>query len=130
VYYVLDACALIAYLASEPGAEVVEALLLDPASDCFVHAVNICEMHYHLIRTDGEEAANDAVAAVTAVGVVTVETLGQPVWRDAARLKAAHRISLADAIGLALTRALQATFVTSDHHELDALAAAGICPIR
>lgn len=29
--YVLDACAMIAYLNSEQGAQVVEAVLIDPA---------------------------------------------------------------------------------------------------
>lgn len=52
-------------------------------------------------------------------------------WRTAGRLKARlRRISLADCFALALTLREGGTLVTSDHHELDAVQAAGICPIR
>lgn len=38
-------------------------------------------------------------------------------------------MSLADAIGLALTIRLGGEFLTADHHELDSVATTGICPI-
>ena len=44
VSYVLDACAMIAYLRSEPGAEVVSHLLKQPAGRCAAHAINLCEV--------------------------------------------------------------------------------------
>jgi uncharacterized protein with PIN domain len=37
---ILDACAMIAFLRDEPGAEVVEAILTHPTDRCFAHAVN------------------------------------------------------------------------------------------
>jgi predicted nucleic acid-binding protein len=41
------------------------------------------------------------------------------VYYEAGRLKAEYKISLADAIGLSTAICLNATFVTSDHHELE-----------
>ncbi len=46
--YVLDACAMIAYLNDEPGADVVEAAMIDPMNQCYAHAVNLCEVFYQL----------------------------------------------------------------------------------
>ena len=42
--YVLDACALIAYLRAEAGASVVGDALADSANTCFAHGVNLCEV--------------------------------------------------------------------------------------
>ena len=42
--FATDACALIAYLRKEPGAEVVPAVLTDASNTCLIHAVNLCEV--------------------------------------------------------------------------------------
>ena len=42
--YVLDACAMLAYLRNETGADVVENALLDANSQCVAHAINLCEV--------------------------------------------------------------------------------------
>ena len=42
--YVLDACAMIAFLKGEAGADVVENALLDANSQCMAHAINLCEV--------------------------------------------------------------------------------------
>ncbi len=41
---VLDACAVIAFLRGEEGADAVTSLLLN--EDCMAHAVNLCEIYY------------------------------------------------------------------------------------
>ena len=51
-------------------------------------------------------------------------------WQDAGELKAIHkRVSLADCSAIALAKRLDAELVTSDHHELDALADLDVCKI-
>lgn len=55
---VLDACAMIAYLRDEPGADRVEALLLDKNNLCVAHAVNVCEVFYDFIRAEGNWGAS------------------------------------------------------------------------
>ena len=40
---VLDACAMIAYLRNEAGADIVERLLNDPLIVCYAHSINLLE---------------------------------------------------------------------------------------
>ena len=52
-----------------------------------------------------------------------INTITQKVYDEAARIKGIHRkISLADSVGIATAVALDGIFVTSDHHELEAIA--------
>lgn len=128
--YVFDASALIAYLRDETGGVVVERLLLDPQSDCFAHALNLCEVFYDFARAEGEAGAQSAIAELRNIGVIERADLDVDFWQEAGRLKADYRrISLADCCAVALTLRLSGELVTSDHHELDPLAAASVCPI-
>jgi len=58
--FVLDACAFIALLEDEPGAERVEALLQEPANRCLIHAISACEVYYDLQRR-GNTADADSI---------------------------------------------------------------------
>ena len=58
--YRLDASAAIAYLQNEPGAEVVEPILLDAANTCDIHVVNLVEVFDHFIRAFDEATAQEA----------------------------------------------------------------------
>jgi predicted nucleic acid-binding protein len=127
--YILDANALIAYLSREPGADVVEGILLDPGAVCVAHGVNVCEVYYQAIRESGEAAAETAISNLVRVGVHIREDFDEAFWKAVGKIKAAHRLSLADAFAVALTQRVNGELVTSDHHELDPLAAAGVCPI-
>jgi PIN domain nuclease of toxin-antitoxin system len=129
VIYVLDACAMIAYLKGEQGGATVERLLRDPRHTCYAHAINLCEVYYDFIRSANEETAEAAITDLVVDGVAERGDMDPALWRDAGRLKAGRRLSLADAIGVSLARRLGGDFVTSDHHEFDALVAAGLAPI-
>lgn len=127
--YVLDACAMIAYLNGEAGAEVVDQLIGDPRHDCHAHAINLCEVYYDFIRRADETTAEQAIDDLTAAGVNDRDDFDAPFWREAGKLKAGRRLSLADALAVSLAKRLGAELVTSDHHEFDALVAAGVCPV-
>lgn len=127
---VLDACALIAFLQDESRADVVEDALSDPNRAAAVHAFNLCEVYYHFWRQaesaapgTGQTAAERAEAQIMLAGVRVRSDLDTAFWKEAARLKAAHRISLADCVCIALAARLNAEIFTSDHHEFDPLAA-------
>jgi predicted nucleic acid-binding protein len=45
-------------------------------------------------------------------------------------LKAGGGISLADCFGIMLANRVSGTLLTSDHHEMDKIATAGICNIN
>ena len=129
--HVFDACAVVALLQGEEGASVVSGLLLGESHRCLVHAINVCEIYYDLFRRDGEEIADGVREVLEGYGLEIVEDLSFSLWKTAGRLKGTwKRISLADCFALALALETSATLVTSDHHEMDSLAQAGICPIR
>ncbi len=127
---VLDACALIAFLRDEDGADVVEELLLQDPPFCLVHAINMCEVFYDFLKSHDESAARQAIQDVSDVGVEIREDMDAEFWREAGRLKVRHTVSLADAFAIALARRLDAELVSSDHHEFDPIAAQGVVKIK
>jgi PIN domain nuclease of toxin-antitoxin system len=130
VNLVFDACALIAYLRDEAGADSVEELLVDTNNQCLVHAINLCELYYDFIRAASEIEAQTAVADCIALGLTPRRDMDPTLWQEAARLKARGRLSLADCFAIALTQRVGGELVTSDHREFDPIATAGICPVR
>jgi predicted nucleic acid-binding protein len=61
--------------------------------------------------------------AIDETPLVIIRTISQQVYHEAARIKGTHRkLSLADSVGIATAASLDGIFVTSDHHELEAIA--------
>lgn len=127
--YVLDACAMIAWLRNESGADVVDRAIREQSAQCLAHAINLCEVFYDAFRRGGEANAQSVMTDLQAVGVIERNDFDQPFWQEVGRLKALHKVSLADCCAIVLTNRSGGTLLTSDHHELDPVAAAGICPI-
>lgn len=129
--YVFDSCAVIAFLQSEPGAEVVAEILKNSRARCLIHAVNACEVYYDIYRRGGEQDASALEEILATIGIELLETIPSTLWQTAGKLKAGWgRVSLADCLALALAVLEDGTFLTSDHHELDRFAQAAICPIQ
>jgi len=129
--YVFDACAIIALLKAEPGAAVVETLLQEERNQCIVHAISACEVYYDLYRRDGQEIANGVREVLEGLGFELDETIPSALWQAAGKLKGEwKRVSLADCFALARAISAAGTLVTSDHHELDRIAEAQVCPVR
>jgi uncharacterized protein with PIN domain len=129
--YVFDSCTVVALLQREPGAEVVAEILKDSRNRCLIHAINACEVYYDIYRRSGEADASALEGILETTGIELVETIPSTLWRTAGKLKAEwRRVSLADCLVLALALLEGGTVLTSDHHELDPVAQAAICPIR
>jgi predicted nucleic acid-binding protein len=120
--YDLDACALIAFLDDEEGADRVEALLERAENgeiSVFISIVNLIEVCYDRLRLDPAKM-QAFLALLDDFPITVVRTISDDVYLEAARIKAIYkRVSVADAIGIATAESLDAAFVTSDHHELD-----------
>ncbi|HJQ33548.1 MAG TPA: type II toxin-antitoxin system VapC family toxin [Pyrinomonadaceae bacterium] len=127
--YVLDACAMLAYLRNEAGADVVESALLDTNSQCVAHAVNLCEVYYIVHRDNGESDADSAIAGLNNIGVIERDDLDETFWKAVGRLKAGGGISIPDCFAITLSNKLGGTVLTSDHKEFDPIAAAGVCSV-
>lgn len=127
----LDAGALIAFLGMEQGALVVRQALRDNPGDCYAHAINLCEVYYHVARLHDAPTAERAVQLLAAAGLIAREDMDPAFWQSAGQLKATLvRVSLADCFCLALAERLGGEVLTTDHHEFDALAARVTTPIR
>jgi PIN domain nuclease of toxin-antitoxin system len=120
---------MIAFLTGEDGAHVVENALLDHDSQCMAHAINLCEVYYDFHRAGGESAADSAIVDMRMLGLGERDDFDEPFWKDVGKLKAQGKISLADCFAISLTNRIGGTLLTSDHHEMDPVAAAGVCPI-
>ena len=128
---VLDSCALIALVKREPGGVLVDSLLSNRDNTCIVHALNMCEVYYDLVRRAGEDRAKDVVKQLVAAGVLVREDMDTDLWQDAGDIKAKHaRVSLADCICIALANRLGVEVWTSDRKEFGPIAEQGVCRVR
>jgi len=122
--YVFDACALISYLNDESGSNIVDNLLkkaVEGEIDIYMSIVNLIEVHYANIRYLGQEQATVILENILSSPIHIVSTVSDAVFQQSSRIKAGYRCSLADAIGVATAIELDGQFVTSDHHELEAI---------
>jgi predicted nucleic acid-binding protein len=120
--YILDACALIAYLKQEPEGIHVKKLL-DKAADAneinvfiFMSIVNLVEVYYGFIQQEGcVEEADKFIEPVYYLPVHILDTITDTVYRTASRFKGLYSLSLADAFAAATAVDLSAVLVTKDH---------------
>jgi len=107
---VLDAWAVLAVLNDEPAAERVEQAV---AKDIGVISwINLGEVLYRAIPRRGERRAMEAVKAVSRR--LRVEDVDGALVVEAARLKAKHRLSYADAFCVATAQRHDAPLYTGD----------------
>ena len=129
---VLDACAMIAFLRGEEGADVVTSLLLN--EDCMAHAVNLCEVYYDcLLRGDNDSTARELIADLRSLDITFREDMDEQFWQMVASYKARTRkaslhMPLADGFVVSLADREMATTVPSDYHEFDFILETRCCP--
>jgi len=122
VKYVLDACALIAFLNKETGGGTVRKLLKaagDKNIEIFMNKLNMFEVYYGFYRAEGCERANSMYRTVGRLPIILIDGISDSVLQEAARIKSLYRMSLADSIALGEASIRGALLVTSDHHEFD-----------
>jgi predicted nucleic acid-binding protein len=110
--YLLDACALLAYIKKEPegGFAVKELLNRANAGEIvmYMSIINLAEVYYGLIRDEGAEIAGEIMKDVEDLPIHVIETVTRAVYREAARFKAAYSMSLADVFLCATAQSLPA----------------------
>jgi len=122
--YILDACALIALLRNEPGADKVAAAFNAANSGeakIIMHKVNLLEVFYDIYRSLGRAKAELILSEIKKRPVEINAEITDEIFNEAGRLKSSYKISLADSIALAQTIALDGEILTADHHEFDAI---------
>jgi predicted nucleic acid-binding protein len=123
--YVLDACALIALLNDEPGADEVAGLIKRAEAgeiSLYMNGVQALEVYYDRIKVKDRAFADVFLESLYTSSITIADSISPEIIREAGRLKTSYKCSLADTFGLATAVSLGATFVTSDHHELETVA--------
>lgn len=114
---VVDSWAILAFLrAEEPGATAMRRYLSRARSGklrLLLNVVNLGEVFYRLLQLTGEEQAVERLAQVKALPLALVPAREQLVL-EAARIKAAHPLSYADAFAVATGRLEKAPVLTGD----------------
>jgi predicted nucleic acid-binding protein len=120
--FILDACALIASLADEPGAENIRKIIqdaIDGKVTVKMHQINLFEVYYDVYKTYNEKEANKALDKIRKFPIEIITEITDNVFKTAGSLKARYKISLADSIALGESIVENASLVTSDHHEFE-----------
>lgn len=126
---VLDANALIAIFNREAGAVNARRLLRQHRGETFIHAMNFYEVFYGYERDKGRAYAERIWANLDNAEIQVRNDMDRALLRDASFMKSNHKMSLADSFAVALARRLDCALVSTDHHELDAVHAAGVCDV-
>jgi PIN domain nuclease of toxin-antitoxin system len=115
--HILDACALIALLNDEPGADVVQNLIdeaIDGKVSLHMSIINLIEVHYGFYNDFGKEVSDDILNRIYKMPIQFHRTIDAKISSEAARLKGTYEMSLGDAVGLATAISLNGVFVSSD----------------
>jgi len=112
---VLDTSALLCLKENEPGAAEVEAILRRQGKNetVFISFISVMEFAYIIEQEQGETAARRGVLQLKQLPIHVVES-DEPLGLAAARIKAGHKLSVADAWIAATTERLGATLVHKD----------------
>lgn len=114
--YVLDTSAIFVYTESEHGADAVEKILiLAQKNRCkvFISFISLMEAYYILWQRKGEDTAKEAVVLIKSLPVEIVESK-ERITLSAGRIKANHKLSVADAIIAATAMEKSAILVHKD----------------
>lgn len=110
--YLLDTSAILTLLEDEEGAERVETLLR--RADILLPFVVLLETYYITLQEQSEDIADKRYALLKQLPGSILWVVDEPTLLIAGRLKAAHRISLADALIAAFAIQHRAILVHKD----------------
>jgi len=117
---------MVALVNGEEGAEAVDNLFQQAVKGevkLYMSIINLLEVYYGFIGDIGIAKTQEIMKVIDETPLVIINTISQQAYHEAARIKGTrHKLSLADSVGIATAAELDGIFVTSDHHELEAIA--------
>jgi len=78
---VFDACSLIAFFRDEPGANVVKNYLTEENYTKMVHSINLCEVYYDFLKSDGQATAQSMIDDVFDLDISIKSDLTMDFWK-------------------------------------------------
>jgi predicted nucleic acid-binding protein len=115
--YVFDACAVIALLNDENGADTVAGLINHAAAGAdriFMNVVQVLEVYYDRIYIKGREYAETVLESLYASPVIIVNEISREMIHEAGRFKTSYSMSLGDTFAAVTARKFTAALVTRD----------------
>ena len=122
--YVLDACALIALLQDESGADIVDNIINsadDGEAIIIMHKANLLEVYYNSYRARGKDQADLMLSEVMNLPIEINSEITDDIFKEAGRIKSLYKISFADSFAVAQASVSGGELLTSDHHEFNAI---------
>jgi predicted nucleic acid-binding protein len=119
--FILDACALIALLAGEHGAQNVKKLIQDAIEEKIIikmNQINLLEVYYHLCNIYNQKEADKAIKKLKEFPIEIIVGLDEKVFNEAGRIKSKYKIPLGDSIVVAECIIGNGILVTSDYKDL------------
>ena len=120
--FILDACALLAVLAMEKGAENIRDLFqktVDRKAHLIMNKFNFLEVYYKIYKAYGKAEADNLLKTMEQMPVTIKDTLTDEVFKEAGRLKSKYKLSLADSVAIAESIIDKGSLVTADHREIE-----------
>jgi predicted nucleic acid-binding protein len=114
-----DSEAILAFYLGEKGGEVVRDSLekiQGGAAEGYINVLNLTEIYYILNRVD-PKVAEEKQRNLRLYGLKIVPIEDDDLWREAARIKSKHSLSLADAFAVATAETLKSKLVVGRDKE-------------
>ncbi len=93
---------------------------------CLMSIINVYEVCYDAAKLSGVEAGVKLFEEIQQFPIQIINVISKELLKEEAMdFKTRYKISVADSFALGLARANQATLVSGDHHEFDAIEKAG-----
>jgi predicted nucleic acid-binding protein len=118
-----DSEAILAFYLGEEGAEVVRDSLekvQSGAAEGYINVLNLTEIYYILCRVD-PKLAEEKQKNLRLYGLKIVPIEDDGLWREAARIKSQHSLSLADAFAAATAETLKSKLIVGSDEEFKEL---------
>ena len=119
-----DSEPLIAYFLGEPGGEIVKDFLFRiqrKEAEGSINVINLAEVYYILYRLN-PLGAEESCRLLSSFGLAVLPVEDDDLWRDAAKIKAQHSLSLADAFAVATAEKQKSKLVIGSDREYNGLA--------
>jgi len=115
--YVFDACAVIALLNDENGADTVAGLIHQAgtgADRIIMNSVQVLEVYYDRINIKGREYAEIVLESLYNSPIIILHEISREMIQEAGRFKTSYSMSLGDTFAAATARKFTAVLVTGD----------------
>ena len=114
-----DSEAILAFYLGEEGGEFVRDSLgkvQNGDAEGYINILNLTEIYYILFRVD-PELAEEKQRNLRLYGLKVIPVEDNDLWREAARIKGRHALSLADAFAVATAKSFESKLVVGSDKE-------------